>query len=132
VSTVWPPKINPVADKEALGPGASPIPFKERRCGLPTVSSLTVIWLVCGPNWLGVKVTLIVQFAPAARLDPHVLLWLNSPLVATPLITTGELPALVSVAVCAVLAVPTDSGLKLKAVAGEKLRVSGLPRMETV
>jgi len=32
-----------------------------------------------GPNWLGVNVTLIVQFAPGARLAPHVLaLWLNS------------------------------------------------------
>jgi hypothetical protein len=31
-----------------------------------------------GPAWLGVKVTLMAQFAPAARLDPHVLLWLKS------------------------------------------------------
>jgi hypothetical protein len=32
-----------------------------------------------GPGWLGVKVTMIVQFTPAARLEPHVWLWLKSP-----------------------------------------------------
>jgi len=29
-----------------------------------------------GPNWLGVTVTLIGQFSPAAKFDPHVLVWL--------------------------------------------------------
>jgi hypothetical protein len=29
-----------------------------------------------GPGWLGVRVTLIAQFAPAARIDPQVFVWL--------------------------------------------------------
>jgi hypothetical protein len=47
--------------------------------GLPAVSSVTVMEAPLGPGWLGVKVTMIVQFTPAARLEPHVWLWLKSP-----------------------------------------------------
>jgi hypothetical protein len=108
------------------------MPLKESEWGLPAVSSVTVMEAPLGPGWLGVKVTVIMQFVPAARLEPHVLLWLKSPPAATLLITTGELPLLVRVAACVVLAVPTSCGLKPKPVAGEKLRVSGSARTETV
>jgi hypothetical protein len=62
-----------VADQVALGPEVSPTPFRGTECGLPTVLSVIAINALRGPNWLGVKVTVKVQFAPGARLDPHVL-----------------------------------------------------------
>ena len=71
VSSVWLPKGKPVDDQVAFGPEISPTPFRETECGLPTVLSVIVIQALLWPNWLGVKVTLIAQDAPAARLDPH-------------------------------------------------------------
>jgi hypothetical protein len=63
----------------------------------------------------GVKVTLIVQFAFAARvagLLGHVLVWAKSelfvPLIAMPEIVKGALPLLVRLSACAVLLVPTS------------------------
>ena len=60
-----------------------------------------------------VKVTLIVQLAPAARLDPHVVpVCLNSPAVAAVgamamlLITMSTVAVLVGVSVCALLVPP--------------------------
>jgi hypothetical protein len=63
--------------------------------------SVIVIEALLGPNWPGVTLTLITQFAPAARLDPQFLFWLKSaalvPASATPLMRTGMLPVLVTV-----------------------------------
>src|SRR5216683_8416146 len=92
VPTPTAPKNKLVADRVALGPEVKPMPLKESEWGLPAVSSVTVMEAPLGPGWLGVKVTVIMQFVPAARLEPHVLLWLKSPPAATLLITTGELP----------------------------------------
>jgi hypothetical protein len=108
VPTLWLLKFKPVGDRVALAPEVKPMPLNESRCGLPAVSSVTSIEALRGPGWLGVNVTVIEHFAPAARLNPHVLLWLKSPLVDTPLITTGELPLFVRVAACLALAVPTS------------------------
>jgi hypothetical protein len=91
------------------------MPLKESECGLPTVLSLTVSTPVRGPNWLGVKVTLIVQFAAGATLVPHVFCWPKSellvplvPVAAMLVIPTGELPVLVRVAACVALVFPTS------------------------
>jgi hypothetical protein len=56
---------------------------------------------------VGVKVTLIVQLAPAATLAPQVLVWAKSPLAATLEMFRAALPVLVSVTVCGALVVPT-------------------------
>jgi hypothetical protein len=56
---------------------------------------------------VGVKVTVIGQLAPAARVPPQVLLWAKSPLLAIDLIVSGPVPVLLSVTVCAALVVPT-------------------------
>jgi hypothetical protein len=61
------------ADREALAPAVSPVPLSEAECGLPTVLSVTVTAALLGPNWLGVKMMLMVQLVPAAKLDPQVL-----------------------------------------------------------
>ena len=97
VPTSWVANVRLAADKVALGPEVSPTPLRETECGLPTVLSVIVTDALRGPNWLGVKVTLMVQFAPAARLDPHVLLlWLKSaalaPVSAMLLTTTADYP----------------------------------------
>jgi hypothetical protein len=60
------------------------------------------------PVVVGLKVTLMVQLAPAARVDPQLLLWAKSPLIATLLIVKLVDPVLVRVEVCAALVVPTD------------------------
>jgi hypothetical protein len=135
VPTTWSPKAKLVADKVALGPAVSPAPLRETECGLPIVLSVIVIEALRGPNWLGVKVTLMVQFAPAATFESHVLLWVKSaalfPVSAMLLITTAEVPVLVTVSCCALLTVPTSCRPKLR-LEGARVRVSGSKRMETV
>src|SRR5947199_59778 len=70
----------------------------------------------------GVKVTLMVQLAPAARLAGQVLVWAKSPALVpvtlTPLMFSAAVPLLVSVTVCAALVVFT--------VWSEKVSVVGL------
>ena len=96
---------------------------------------MIVIDALRGPTWLAVKVTVKVQFAPAARLEPHVLVWLKSvalvPVSAMLLIATAKAPVLVTVSVCEVLEVPMSCGAKLR-LAGERVSVSGSRSMETV
>ena len=59
------------------------------------------------PGVVGVKVTLMVQFPPAANEFPHVLVWAKSPLAAIPVIVSAAPPVLESVTVCATLVDPT-------------------------
>ena len=54
-------------------PEATPIPVRDAVCGLPEALSVTVKVPVRVPVAVGVKVTLIAQFAPAARLEPQLL-----------------------------------------------------------
>lgn len=122
-------------DKVALGPEASPTPLRATECGLPTVLSVIVVEALLGPNWPGVTLTLMTQFAPAARLDPQLLFSLKSaalvPASATPLMRTGMLPVLVTVSGCTAEGVPTNCGAKLK-LGAERVRVSGSKRIDTV
>jgi len=52
---------------------------------------------VCVPCAVGVKVTLIVQLLPGARVEVQVLVDENGPLTATLLTVTGKLALLVRV-----------------------------------
>jgi len=126
VSVSWLPNARLVGNKVALGPESPPSLFKESACGLPTASSVMVIDALRSPNWLGVKVTFMVQLTPAPRLEPHALLRSKSvalaPVMATPLIASSELPVLVSVSTCEPLAVPTTQTPKPR-LAGARLRV---------
>jgi hypothetical protein len=56
----------------------------------------------------GLKVTLMEQLAPAARLEPQVLVWLKSPLAVMLEIVSAALPPLVSFTDWAVLEAPTN------------------------
>ena len=72
------------------------------------------------PIAVGVKVTLRVQLAPAARLALHVFISEKSPLTMMPIMLRAELPLLQSVTVCALLHVPTACAGKVRE-AGERL-----------
>ena len=50
-----------------------------------------------GPTEGGVKVTLTVQLAPAARLVPQLLLWAKSPFAVMLVIVMAALPVLLKV-----------------------------------
>ena len=89
-----------------------PVPVTETLCGLPEVLSAIVMLATRLPVAVGVKVTLIVHFAPTARFElftGQVLLSAKSPLLAPPKaileIVTGAVPVFVSVTLCAALVV---------------------------
>lgn len=129
------PKSRLVPDKVALDPGTKPTPFNETDCGLPTVSSVMVMEALRGPAWLGVNVTVTVQFAPAARLEPQVLLWPKSaalvPAIVMLLIAKTEPLVLVSVTGCTPLVVPVNCAEKFR-LGDERVRLPAPNRMETV
>ena len=135
VPTSWVPKVRLLTDSVALGAAVIPTPLKDTDWGLPAVSSVMVRAAERGPIWLGVKVTLIAQLAPAARLGPQVVVWLNSaaldPAMAMLLMTKGEVAVLVSVSGIAALVLPTNSLPKFK-LAGNRTRLSVCCRIETV
>jgi hypothetical protein len=70
------------------------------------------------PIPLGVNVTLMVQFPPAATLDPQVLVWLKSdrfvPVKLKPLMFSAAVPVLLRVTTWAGLEVPTSWVLKVR------------------
>jgi len=99
------PKAKLVGKKLVLG--ATPVPVRATVCGLPVALFVTVIvpgWL---PMAVGVKVTVIVQLAPAATELPQVLVWAYCALAAMLVTLNALVPPLVSVTVCATLVVFT-------------------------
>lgn len=58
------------------------MPERATVCGLPTALSVMLTLAVRFPVPVGVKVTMIEQFDPAATLAPHAFVWEKSPLFA--------------------------------------------------
>jgi len=89
-----------------------PVPERLTVCGLPLALSLMFSEAVRVPEAEGVKVTLIVQLAPAATELPHVLVCAKSPalvpVTAMLVMLKVALPVLRRVTVRAVLVAPTD------------------------
>jgi hypothetical protein len=84
-------------------PEAAPVPARLTDCGLPVALSVRLRAAVRDPLAAGVKVTLIVHLAPAATLDPQLLVCVKS-LESTPVIPMlvmlkAALPVLLSVTV---------------------------------
>jgi hypothetical protein len=69
--TIWLPNDRELADR--LTAGATPVPVRLTVCGLPLALSVMVRVPLRTPVAVGVKVTLIVQLAPAPTLAPQVL-----------------------------------------------------------
>ena len=88
--------------------GAVPIPVSDKLCGLPEALSVTVTEPDRVPTAVGVKVTLIVQLAPAASAVPHVFVWAKLPVLVIAEIVSGALPVFESVALWTALVVPTS------------------------
>ena len=111
VPIAWVGKLRLVCDGVTFGPDVTPVPLKATDCGLPTALSVILIAAARGPIAVGLKIMLIVHFAPAAMPVLQVLVWLKSvalaPVTTMLLIIKGKTPA-VSVRVCAALLVPTN------------------------
>lgn len=118
VPTSWPLNVRLVGERPTAGAAAVPVPTSETLCGLPLASSVTLRAAFRAPLAVGLKVKLIMQFAPAARVDglaAHVLVSEKSPLFAPVMamlvIVSAALPVFVSVALCGALLVPTGCPL---------------------
>jgi hypothetical protein len=85
----------------------APVPVNEMVVGLFAALLVTVTDPVRVPLAVGLNVTLIVQLAPAARLDPHVFVCAKSPLATIELIAAAAFPVFCTVTVCAALVAPT-------------------------
>jgi len=87
-----------------------PIPLSVTFCGLPAALLLTLNAAVRVPDAAGLKVTLIVQLAPAAKEVPQVWVCTKSaallPIMAMLLILKLTVPVFLSVAVLGALLVP--------------------------
>ncbi len=75
----------------------APVPLRATLCGEPVALSVIVRLPFRVPVAVGVKVTEIVQLAPAAKLVPHVLVCAKSPDAAIDVIVRAAVPELVIV-----------------------------------
>jgi hypothetical protein len=101
--------VGPVSPKSG---GFVPVPVSVTVCGLPAALSVMVKVPARAPVAVGVNVTLITQFAPAASVAgligqavAPVLVCAKSPDAAKEMIVRGPVPVFVSVTVCAALVV---------------------------
>ncbi len=112
VPTVRLAKASEEAERLTTGAeAAAPVPVRLTDCGLPEALSVILRPPDRVPEAVGVNVTLMVQFAPAATELPQLLVCAKSPLfvpVTAMLVRFSEaLPVFESVTVCAALVVPT-------------------------
>jgi hypothetical protein len=123
--TVWPADM--LADVElAVSEKSWPVPDNDTDCGLADALSVKVRVPVREPAAPGLKVTVMVQLAPAARLAGQALVWEKSPVAAMFVTLSVALPPFVTLIVCAVLAAPRSSPPKFK-LAGETLASAPTP-----
>jgi hypothetical protein len=108
-----PEKVRLLTESEAL----EPVPVKLTVCGLPLALSVMVSMPVRVPLAVGVKVTLMLQTPPAAKLVPQVLVWAKSPLTAMLVNARVAVPELVTVTDWAELDAPTPWLAKVRDVA---------------
>jgi hypothetical protein len=139
VPSAWFPNDKLLED--SVTDAAVPVPDRLTACGLPLALSATLMDAVSALAREGLKVTLIVQFPPAATELPQVLVWAKSlafvPAIPTLVMLNVALPPFVRVTLCAVLVVPsawfpndrlleesvTDAAVPVP----ERLTVCGLP-----
>lgn len=121
----------PLAPTEKSGP----VPASATICGLPVALSLTEIAAPRAPIPVGVKVTLMSQFALGGSKGKQSLVCAKSPLLAPvtaiPEMTIGALPVFVSVTFCRPLVVPAACCAKVS-VCGTKLAVVAPAEVPTV
>jgi hypothetical protein len=110
VPTAWLAKASEVGD--TVAELVTPVPERAAVWGLLVPLSVTVTAAVRAPVAVGLKVTLMVHWAPAAKLVPQPFVWAKSallvPVMAMPLTLTDEAVPFFRVSACAVLVAPTD------------------------
>jgi hypothetical protein len=105
-----------------------PVPDNCICCGLSVLLSLIETLALREPNFVGLKITLMVQGLPAATLVPHGFVGLREkspglvPVMVMLLMVSAELPVLVRVVLWAVLLLPTNTLPKSRS-AGTSLTV---------
>jgi hypothetical protein len=85
-----------VAVKLKSDPACTPVPDNATDCGLAGALSVIVRAAVCVPVTAGVNVTVIVQIAPGATIDPQLLVCAKLPVVVMLAIDSGKSPAFFS------------------------------------
>ncbi len=101
------PTAAEVGDKLVTASPASPVPVRFTTCGLVEALSVRTIVPVRVPAAVGVNVTLIVQFDPAASVAAQVVVSAKSPFGMMLVIFSAAFPALLNVRLCSALVVPT-------------------------
>jgi hypothetical protein len=94
--TATPEKVRLLVERDAL----EPVPLKLTVCGLPLALSETDRVPLTVPPAVGVKITLIVQVPPAAKVVPQVLegVWKGLPVVIVKLVkVSAAVPEFVTV-----------------------------------
>jgi hypothetical protein len=95
VPTACAAKVKEVGER--LTTGAVPVPVRLTDWVAGLALSVMVTAPVLVPVAVGLKVTLSVQLALAARLEPQVLVWEKSPLVVMLVMLRAALPVLLRV-----------------------------------
>lgn len=114
---------------ETSATGAVAVPVRLTVCVLPATPlllSVIVSMSVLVPVVVGLKLTLMVQELPAARLPAHVLVWEKSPVAVMLVMVSVALPVLFSVTGCEVLVVPMAWALNVR-LGGATLAVDNEP-----
>ena len=95
-----------------------PVPIRLTVCGLPAALSVIVMVPVRFPPAVGLNVTAMAQFAPAATLDPQVLVSAKSPALAPEiamLVTlSAAFPLFESVTICGAVVISNNSEVKVR------------------
>ena len=86
-------KVKEVGERLTVG-AATPVPVRLTVCVAGLALSVMVTAPVRVPAAVGLKVTLRVQLAPAATLEPQVLVWEKSPLAVMLVMLRAALPVL--------------------------------------
>jgi len=96
--------------------GVAPVPLRETVCGEPVALSVMLMAPLRLPTEVGINVTEILQFAPAARELPHVCVSAKSPDALIEAIVSAAFPEFVSVMACAALVEPVACEAKVRLV----------------
>ena len=125
VPTACAGKVKEAGERLTAGP-TTPVPVRLTVwvAGLALSAMVTAPVLV--PAAVGLKVTLSVQLALAATLEPQVLVWEKSPLAVMLVIVRVAFPVFVRVTLWALLLVPTPCEENVNEV-GERLTTGAVP-----
>jgi hypothetical protein len=122
--TAWVANVKDVGER--LATGKAPVPVRPIVWVAGLALSVMVTEPVRVPVTRGVKVMLIGQEAPEARLEPQLLVWEKSPLATMLVMLRAAVPLFWSVTLCGLLLESIGCGANVKVVA-ERFAVGAVP-----